>query len=101
MAEQPDIRVQLCFAKPDQQILRELLVPEGTTILDAIRRSGVLGDAQEIDLTVCRIGIYGKLKTLDTALRDRDRVEIYRPLIADPMESRRRRAEKKYDKKAR
>jgi putative ubiquitin-RnfH superfamily antitoxin RatB of RatAB toxin-antitoxin module len=101
MAEQPDIRVQVCYAKPDQQILRDLLVPQGTTVEDAIRRSGVLGDAPETDLTACRIGIYGKLKTLDTALRDQDRVEIYRSLIADPKESRRKRAEKKDDKKVR
>jgi hypothetical protein len=61
----------------------------------------VLRDAPEIDLTDCSVGIHGKLKTLDTALRDRDRVEIYRPLIADPKESRRKRAEKMGEKKAR
>jgi hypothetical protein len=95
------IRVQVCFARPDLQILHDLRVQPGATVEDAIRRSGVLLDAPEIDLTVCRIGIHGKLKTLDTALRDRDRIEIYRPLIADPKESRRKRAEKKDDKKAR
>lgn len=96
MAEQPDdIRVQVCFAKPDMQILRDLTVPQGTTIEQALRRSGMLRDAPEIDLTVCRVGIYGKLKAPDTVLRDRDRIEIYRPLIADPKESRRKRAEKK------
>jgi putative ubiquitin-RnfH superfamily antitoxin RatB of RatAB toxin-antitoxin module len=94
------IHVQVCFAAPDLQILRDLLVPPGTTVEDAIRRSGVLRDAPEIDLTVCRVGIYGKLKALDTPLRDRDRIEIHRPLIADPKESRRKRAEKKDDKKA-
>jgi putative ubiquitin-RnfH superfamily antitoxin RatB of RatAB toxin-antitoxin module len=96
-----NIRVQVCFARPDVQILRDLVVPAGTTIADAIGLSGVLSEAPEIDLTVCQVGIFGKLKTLDTALRDRDRVEIYRPLIADPKESRRRRALKKDDKKAR
>jgi putative ubiquitin-RnfH superfamily antitoxin RatB of RatAB toxin-antitoxin module len=88
------VRVQVCFAKPDVQLLRELKVPAGTSLQDAIRQSGILQDAQ-IDLAACRVGIYGKLKTPDTVLRDRDRVEIYRPLIADPMESRRKRAEKK------
>jgi putative ubiquitin-RnfH superfamily antitoxin RatB of RatAB toxin-antitoxin module len=102
MVEQgADIRIQVCFATPDLPILRDLVVPSGTTVEDAIRQSGVLHDAPEIDLAVCRVGIYGKLKTLDTALRDRDRIEIYRPLIADPKESRRKRAEKKDDKKAR
>ncbi|MDB5773278.1 MAG: rnfH Ubiquitin family protein [Burkholderia sp.] len=99
-----DIAVQVCFAKPGVQILRDMTVAPGTTVEDAIRRSGVLDDAPEIDLSVCKVGIYGKLKPLDTALRDRDRIEIYRPLIADPMESRRKRAEKKDsqgDKKAR
>jgi putative ubiquitin-RnfH superfamily antitoxin RatB of RatAB toxin-antitoxin module len=102
MAEQAsDIRVQVCFAQPDRQILRDLTVPSGTTVAEAIRRSALLSDAPEIDLTACRVGIYGKLKALDTVLRDRDRVEIYRPLIADPKESRRKRAEKKDEKKAR
>lgn len=98
---QETIGVQVCYAKPDVQILRNLAVPAGTTVVDAIRRSGVLGDAPEIDLTVCQVGIFGKLKSLDTTLRDRDRVEIYRPLVADPKESRRRRAVKRDDKKAR
>jgi putative ubiquitin-RnfH superfamily antitoxin RatB of RatAB toxin-antitoxin module len=95
------IRVQVCFAKPDAHLLRELTVPAGTTLQDAIRQSGVLQEAGEIDLAACRVGIYGKLKTLDTVLRERDRVEIYRALIADPMKSRRIRAEKKEHKKIR
>lgn len=102
MAEQAaEIRVQVCFARPDIQVLRDLTVPAESTVQDAIHRSGVLRDAPEIDLTTCRVGIYGKLKAIDTALRDRDRIEIYRPLIADPKESRRKRAEKRGEKKAR
>lgn len=103
MDENPhdDIHVQVCFAKPDACILRDLRLPAGTALQDAILRSGILRDAPEIDLGRCRVGIYGKLKALDTVLRDRDRVEIYRPLIADPKESRRKRAEKKGEKKAR
>lgn len=62
---------------------------------DAIRESGILADAPEIDLTVFRIGIYGKLRALDSMVRDRDRIEIYRPLLADPKESRRNRALRK------
>lgn len=96
-----DIRVQVCYARQDVQFLRELTVPDGFTLQAAIERSGVLRDAPEIDLATCRVGVYGKLKTLDAALREHDRVEIYRPLIADPKEARRRRAVEKDDKKPR
>ena len=96
-----EIRVQVCFAMPDRRILHELNVPDGTTLLEAIQRSGVLRDVSTLDLSVCQVGIYGKLREIGTLLRDRDRVEIYRPLIADPKESRRKRAEKKEQKKVR
>lgn len=91
----PSIAVQVCYARPGVEILREVRVAEGATAREAIAASGVLRDLPEIDLDVCRVGIYGKLGTLDTVLRDRDRVEIYRALIADPKESRRARADKK------
>ncbi|WP_211470474.1 RnfH family protein [Collimonas humicola] len=89
------IRIQVCYATPSIQALKELSVPAGTLLHDGIKRSGLLEEIREIDLSCWRVGIYGKLKTLDTVLRDRDRIEIYRPLIADPMESRRKRADKK------
>lgn len=89
------IDVQVCFAKPGTYVLEDLTVPSGTTVHDAIRRSGIVQRVPEIDLTTCRVGIFGKLKSLDTVLRDRDRVEIYRPLLADPKESRRKRASKR------
>ncbi len=95
-----DIRVQICYANPDTQYLRELRLPEGATLQSAIEQSGVLNDAPEIDLGAWHVGVYGKLKTLDTLLRNHDRVEIYRPLTADPKESRRKRAVNK-DKKTR
>lgn len=90
-----DIRIQVCYAMPDAQLLRELSVPAGATVQLAVERSGVLDDVPQIDLAVCRVGVYGKLKPLDAVLREHDRVEIYRPLIADPKESRRKRAGKK------
>lgn len=96
-----DIHVQVCYAKPDTRTLRDLSVPEGATIESALERSGLLMEAPEIDLSACRVGIYGKLKTLDTTLREHDRIEIYRPLQADPKDSRRKRAARKDDKKAR
>ena len=96
-----EISLQVCYARPDRQILRDVTVDSAATIRAAIEQSGVLRAVPEIDLEECKVGVYGKLKPLDAGLRERDRVEIYRPLIADPKESRRKRAEKKVDKKAR
>jgi putative ubiquitin-RnfH superfamily antitoxin RatB of RatAB toxin-antitoxin module len=90
-----EIRVQVCYAGPDCSLLREVVLPAGATLRSAIEHSGLLLDAPEINLATCRVGVYGKLKPLDTVLRERDRVEIYRSLIADPKESRRKRAQKK------
>lgn len=101
MDERPVIHVQVCFAQMDAQILRNLSVAPGTTVQEVIHRSGVLEELPQIDLDVCRVGIYGKLKPLDTIARNRDRIEIYRPLIADPKESRRKRAQRLGEKKAR
>jgi putative ubiquitin-RnfH superfamily antitoxin RatB of RatAB toxin-antitoxin module len=95
MAEAATIQVQVCYAKPGLEFLIDLDVPVGATVQEAIFQSNVLKEIADIDLTFCRVGIYGKLKTLDTVLRQRDRVEIYRALIADPKEARRRRAAKR------
>jgi putative ubiquitin-RnfH superfamily antitoxin RatB of RatAB toxin-antitoxin module len=95
MAETAQLQVEICYATPDLQIRKPMRVDAGATVQQAIMQSGVLRECTAIDLTVCRVGIYGKLKTLETVLRDRDRIEIYRPLIADPMDSRRRRVAKK------
>jgi putative ubiquitin-RnfH superfamily antitoxin RatB of RatAB toxin-antitoxin module len=99
MAE-AEVHVQLCYARPDRQFLLDLTVAPGTTILQVIERSGIVQQAPEIDVSVMRVGIYGKLKALDTVLREHDRVEIYRALIADPKETRRRRAAHKDEKKS-
>ena len=93
MAEQ--LRVQVCYATPAREIIRGLTVEQGTTIEQAIVRSGMLDAVPGIDLAVQPVGLYGKKRPLDTVLRDLDRIDIYRPLVADPKESRRRRAEKK------
>lgn len=90
-----ELHVQVCYATPERQILLDLSVPKGSSLQDAIVRSGILTQVPEIDLGASRVGIYGKLKTPDTVLREHDRVEIYRLLMADPKESRRKRAEKK------
>ncbi|MBC7499378.1 MAG: RnfH family protein [Herminiimonas sp.] len=101
MAEQTSvIRVQVCHATPAQQFLRTVDIGCGSTMQMAIDISGVLDACPEIHLDSCKTGLHGKLRPRDTVLRDGDRVEIYRPLIADPMEARRRRAEKKVLSKA-
>ncbi len=69
-----------------------LTVPAGTTLGQALEQSGVLREFPGIDLAVNMVGIYGKKKSLDTVLREHDRIEVYRPLQADPKEARRRRA---------
>ncbi|MQR01623.1 RnfH family protein [Glaciimonas soli] len=97
----PTITVQVCYATREHQILRSCTVPEGISLHDAIKQSGVLEEVKECDLSTCRVGIFGKLKSLDTPLRDQDRVEIYRPLTVDPMVSRRRRVAKVVKEEAR
>ena len=89
------VNVQLCYAAPLREYFRDLVVVPGTTIEQAIAQSGILQDIPGIDLSVQPVGIFGKKRPLDTVLRERDRVEIYRPLIADPKDSRRRRSEKR------
>jgi putative ubiquitin-RnfH superfamily antitoxin RatB of RatAB toxin-antitoxin module len=88
-----EIRVEVVYALPGQQPILQVSLPEGATVEEAIRRSGVLEAFPGIDLGVNKVGIFSKLVKLDEKLRDRDRVEIYRPLIADPKEVRRKRAE--------
>lgn len=86
------IEVQVCYALPDSSFLRSLSVPAGTTIEQAVAQSGLLQAIPGIDLAINMVGIHGKRKPLDTVLREHDRVEVYRPLQADPKEARRRRA---------
>ncbi len=91
-----ELRVQVCHALPDQAWRETLTVPAGSTIAQAVAASGlgVRFPALQaaIDAGDAKVGIFGKLKTPDTVLRDGDRIELYRPLQADPKETRRRRA---------
>jgi hypothetical protein len=88
-----NINVEVVYALPMQQPLLHVRLAEGATVEDAIRASGVLDAFPEIDLAKNKVGIFSKLVKLDEKVRDKDRVEIYRPLIADPKEVRRKRAE--------
>ena len=87
-----EILVEVAYALPQQQLIVELMVPQGATAEQAVQQSRILQKFPEIDLAQNKLGIFGKLIKADTVLRERDRVEIYRTLIADPKEVRRQRA---------
>lgn len=86
------VEVEVAYAGPQEQALIPVVGDAGLTAREAIERSGVRRQFPEIDLAVNKVGIYGKLISLDLVLEPGDRVEIYRPLIADPKEQRRKRA---------
>lgn len=90
----PNISVEVVFALPERQYIQTLRVCEGTTVEQAIRASGILDVRTDIDLTVNKVGIFSRGAKLTDILQEGDRVEIYRPLTADPKELRRIRAEK-------
>ena len=87
-----EILVEVAYALPHQQVILPITVKPGTTAQAAIEASGILAKFPEIDINSNKIGIFGKLYKPDAALRHLDRVEIYRPLIADPKEVRKQRA---------
>ncbi|MCA1924801.1 MAG: RnfH family protein [Thiobacillus sp.] len=87
------IQVEVVYALPAVQSLVRVALAEGATVGDAIRASGLLEAHPDIDLARNKVGVFSKLVKLDEKVRDRDRVEIYRPLLADPKEVRRKRAE--------
>jgi len=90
--ESGKMRVEVAFALPNEQAIIPLEVRRGATLEEAIHQSGILQRFPMIDLRKNKVGIFGKLSKLDAVLNPGDRVEIYRPLIADPKEARRRRA---------
>lgn len=90
----PDIRVEVVYALSERQYLRPVTLAEGSTVEQAIVASGLLELRQDIDLQTNKVGIYSKAAKLTDTVNDGDRVEIYRPLIADPKALRRQRAER-------
>jgi len=87
------IHVEIVYALPDNQQIQSMEVDTGTTVQELIELSGLLEQYPEIELNKKnKVGLFGKLSKPNTVLRDKDRVEIYRPLIADPKEVRRKRA---------
>jgi len=87
-----ELTIEVAYALPDKQVIIPIKAREGVTAEQAILVSGVLQQFPDIDLKINKIGVFGKVAKLDAQLRDKDRVEIYRPLIADPKEVRRKRA---------
>lgn len=92
MADVKMITVEVAYARPDKQVILKVSVPENATLEVAMRASGILEQFPEIDLDQNKVGIFGKLAKRDGPLRPGDRVEIYRPLVADPKQARRERA---------
>ncbi len=78
------MQIGVAYSEPTQQIWMTIDVPEQTTVRDAIESSGILKMFPHIDLTVQKVGIFGKVVKPEAALRSGDRVEIYRPIICDP-----------------
>ena len=96
------IRVEVAYALPHKQKILTVDVAEGTTLMDAVKASGVTNEFPELDLAEAKFGIFGKASRAPEKdlVRDGDRVEIYRPLIIDPKQARANRAAKEAQKKA-
>lgn len=92
------IVVEVAYALPEKQYLQRVTLQEGATVEEAIRASGLLELRTDIDLAKNKVGIYSRPTKLADVVHYGDRVEIYRPLIADPKELRRQRAEKSANK---
>ncbi len=92
MASADVIHVEVAYARPDEQLILEVEVAAGSTLLQAVEQSGILERFPEINPAAMKVGIFGKLKKQDQVLQPGDRVEIYRPLIADPKQVRKQRA---------
>lgn len=86
------MKIEVVYARAEQAELVRLDLPEGSTVQQAVEASGLLAKYPEIDFKKNKFGVYAKLAKPEAVLRDRDRVEIYRPLIADPKEVRKQRA---------
>lgn len=86
------LNIEVCYALPAKQEMVRVKLPAGATLLQALEASGLLAKYPEIDLKKNKFGVFAKLSKVDSVLRDQDRVEIYRPLIADPKEVRKQRA---------
>ncbi len=87
------IHVDVVYALPQEQRVLNLVVDKSMTVEEIIKTSGILSLYPEIDLKENKVGVFSRNVKLDSTVRDRDRIEIYRPLLADPKEIRRKRVE--------
>ncbi|SDH13058.1 RnfH family protein [Roseospirillum parvum] len=87
------LKIGVAYATAARQVWLEVTVPAGTTIKQAIETSGVLKQFRDIDLATQKVGIFGRLANLTDTVNDGDRVEIYRPITADPRQVKRKRAD--------
>ncbi|ORT50543.1 hypothetical protein ST37_11855 [Vibrio sp. qd031] len=87
------IHVEVVYALPTEQKIFSLVVNNASTVEEIINQSGVLSSYPEIDLKINKVGVFSRNVKLNATVRDKDRIEIYRPLLADPKEIRRKRAE--------
>lgn len=94
---QDQIQIEVAYATPERQQIIPLRVRKGTSVADCIAQSQIARYFPEIDLNEQKVGIWSKAVKLDHEPRDGDRIEIYRPLIADPKAIRRKRAEQAKD----
>ena len=92
MVNNQKINVSVVFALPDEQEIVSLTIPADSTVKHAIEVSGLLQKYKQIDLSKNTVGIYGKIVKLEQLLNEQDRIEIYRSLITEPMQARRKRA---------
>ncbi|WP_367374123.1 RnfH family protein [Pseudomonas lini] len=97
------IKVEVVYAAVDRQVLLAVTVPVGATVREALLKSGLNSEFPELDLASCPVGIFGKViaEPASRPVQPGDRLEIYRPLLADPKEVRRLRAAKAAETKAR
>ena len=86
------VNIELVYALPEQQTLLSFSVPEGTTLAQAIDLSGIQDHYPELMLDTMKAGLFGKVAPRTQVMREKDRIELYRPLIADPKEVRKQRA---------
>ena len=86
------MKIEVAYALRHKQTLLNIEVDDNASVEDAIQQSNILKKYPEINLKKNKVGIFGKITALDVKLREKDRVEIYRPLIADPKEVRKQRA---------
>ena len=88
------IDIEVAYANPDKQVIIPVKLVKGASVQQVINESGVLEQFAEIDLSRMCVGIFGKTCGLDKIVEQGDRVEIYRPLMQNPMDARRNRAVK-------